>query len=103
MKKKLVGFLIVGIMITTLLPTIGASINKNTQTEDTTDYESYILGIGLVRINGFTHVIKGFVLFGINDGEVIKNEFIRINYDGVDEIFAGFLPPLMFFMKYEPA
>ncbi len=103
MKKKIVGILIVGIMITTLLPCIGASLSKNIQKEDTTNYESYIFGIGFVRINGFTHVIKGFVLFGINDGEVIKTEFINIKYDEVNKVFASYLPPLIFFMRYDPA
>ena len=103
MKKKVVGILIVGIMITTLFPSIGASLNKNIQKEDETDYESYIFGIGVVRINGFTHVIKGFVLFGINDGEVIKTEFIKIKYNEVNDIFASYLPPLIFFMRYDPA
>jgi hypothetical protein len=103
MKKKVVGILIVGIMITTLFPCIGASLNNNIQKEDITEYESYIFGIGFVRINGFTHVIKGFVLFGINDGEVIKTEFINIKYNDVNEVFASYLSPLMFLMRYNPA
>ena len=98
-----VGILIIGIMITTSIPCIGASLNNIIQKEDITDYESYIFGIGLVRINGFTHVIKGFVIFGINDGEVIKNEFINIKCNEVNEIFASYLPPLIFFMRYDPA
>jgi hypothetical protein len=103
MKKKVIGILIVGIMITTLFPCIGASLNKNIQKEDITEYESYIFGIGFVRINGFTHVIKGFVIYGINDGEIINTELINIKYNDVNEVFAGFLPPLMFFMRYDPA
>ena len=103
MKKKIIGILIVGIMITTLFPSIGASLNNNIQIEDVTDYESYILGIGFVRIGGFTHVIRGFVLFGINDGEFINTEFIKIKYNDVNDIFASYLPPFMFLIRYDPA
>ena len=42
-------------------------------------------------------------LFGVNDGEIISMEFINIKYEEVDEIFAGLFPPLIFFIRYNPA
>jgi len=90
-------------MITTLLPSIGASFNENIQNVDITGYESYIFGVGFVRIHGFTHVIKGFVLFGINDGQAISTEFINIKYNDVKEIFVGYFTPFTFLMLYDPA
>ncbi len=64
MKKKIIGILIVGLLIATAFPTISATINKTDKKENTIVYESRIFGIGIVRINGFTHEIKGFVIFG---------------------------------------
>ncbi len=103
MRKKIIGILIVGILITTVFTSVGASSNITSQKENTTAYESNIFGIGFVRINGFTHVIKGFVIFGINDGQVITTEFINIKYNEVNEVFAGIFPPLMFLIRYNPA
>ena len=64
---------------------------------------SRLLGIGFVRINGFTHVIRGFVIFGINDGQFLSMEFIRIKFSEVNVIFAGYFSSLIFFIMYNPA
>ena len=103
MKKKLIGILIIGILIATVFPCVDASINKTNEKIDKVIYESRLFGIGFVYINGFTHTIKGFVLYGINDGETIKTQFINIKYNEVDNVLAGFLPPLIFFIRYNPA
>lgn len=87
----------------TVFPGVGAAIHKTDQKENTIAYESRLFGIGFVRINGFTHVIKGFVIFGINDGEVISMEFINIKYCGADKVFGGIFPPLIFLIRYTPA
>ena len=102
MKKKVIGILIVGILIATALSCANASNNKTEQEEDAMVYESRIFGLGLVRINTFTHAIKGFVVYGINDGEIISMQFVNINYEEADELFAGFIP-LVFFIRYNPA
>jgi hypothetical protein len=102
MKKKVIGILILGILIATIFPCADATINKTDQKESTMVYESRIFGMGFVRINSFTQKIKGFVLFGINDGEIISMQLINIKYEEADELFAGFLP-LMFFIRYNPA
>jgi hypothetical protein len=102
MKKKVIGILIVGILIATIFPCADASINKSEQKESTMVYESRVFGIGFVRINSFTQTIKGFVLYGINNGEIISMQFINIKYEEADELFAGFLP-LVFFIRYNPS
>ena len=102
MKKKLIGILIVGILITTVFPCVDASINKTDEKKDTVIYESRIFGLGFVYINGFTHTIKGYVIFGINNGQVIKTQFINIKCSETYNIFAGYLPPLIFFITYNP-
>ena len=100
MKKKVIGIVIVGLLIATVLPSVNASINKTDEKDNTIVYESRLFGIGFVRIHGFTHSIKGFVIFGINNGQVISTEFINIKYDEANEVFAGLFPPLIFFIRY---
>ena len=75
------------------------------QKENEITYESRIFGIGFVRIHSLNHVIKGFVLVGINNGEVISTEFVNIKYSEVDGIFAGFFSPyqLTFYIRYKSA
>jgi len=76
-------------------------ISKNN--DNTIALGSRLLGIGFVRINGFTHVIRGFVIFGINDGQFLSMEFIRIKFSEVNVIFAGYFSSLIFFIMYNPA
>ena len=59
--KKIIGLFIVTLLITTILPCADASINTTDQKESKSSFESMIFGIGFVRINSFTHAIKGFV------------------------------------------
>ena len=103
MKNKIIGILIIGLLLATVIPNVTASYNKTNENENTIFYESKLFGVGFVRINGFTHVIKGFVLFGINDGQIISMQFINIKYNEADKVFAGLLPPLMFLIRYNPA
>jgi hypothetical protein len=102
MKRKVIVILIVGLLMITVFPGVNATIHKTYQNENTIIYESRLFGIGFVRINGFTHVIKGFVIFGINDGQVISTEFIKIKYTDVDEVHVGYFTPLIFFIRYNP-
>ena len=100
MKKKVIGIFIIGILIATMIPCVSASSDETEQ--EAPVYESMILGIGFARINTFTHRIIGYVLYGINDGEIISTQFINIKYSEADEIFAGFIPGV-FFIRYNPA
>ena len=105
MKRKVFGILIVGLLVASAFPMVSASIDNTDEKENTIVYESRIFGIGFVRLNGRTQEIKGFVIFGINDGQVISLEFINIKCDEADEMFAGFFPPLQltFYIRYNPA
>ena len=103
MKRKVIGILIVGLLMVTVFPSVNAAFQRDDQKENPIAYESRLFGIGFVRINGFTHVIKGFVIFGINDGEVISMQFINIKYCGADKVYGGIFPPLMFLIRYTPA
>jgi hypothetical protein len=103
MKRKVIVILIVGLLMITVFPGVNAAIHKTYQNENTIVYESRLFGIGFVRINGFTHVIKGFVIFGINDGQVISMDFINIKYSEAGEVFVGLFPPLMFLIQYNPS
>ena len=103
MKKKVIGILIVGILIVTVFPCVDGTINKTDEKKDTAIYKSRIFGVGFVRINGFTKTIKGFVLFGINNGQVISMEFINIKYIEAEPVLAGYITPLIFIIRYNPA
>jgi hypothetical protein len=100
--KKIIGILIVGVLIATVFPCVDASIHITDEKENIMIYESRLFGFGFVFINGFTNTIKGFVLFGINDGQFISMEFINIKYNEADNVLAGYLPPLMFYIRYNP-
>ena len=102
MKKKIIGILIVGLLIATAFPTVSASIHKIDDKENTIAFESRIFGIGFVRIHSLTHEIKGFVLIGINDGQIISTKIINIKYGEADSVFASFFPPLIFYIRYNP-
>lgn len=116
MNRKIIGFFILGILIVTVLPGLDAAIQKNNQKDSTIVLESSfnqkeniialgsrLFGIGFVRINGFTHIIKGFVILGINNGQVLSMEFIRVKYSEVNVVLAGYFSSLIFFIRYNPA
>jgi len=103
MRKKVIGILIVGLLIVTAFPTVSASFYKTDEKENSTVYESSLFGFGFVRIHEYNHRLKGFVLFGFNDGEVITAEFINIEFIEADKILAGYCTPLVFFFRYNPA
>jgi hypothetical protein len=102
MKKEIIGILIASLLMLTVFPCVNASINKTDEKENTIVYESRIFGIGFVRINELTNSIKGFVIFGINDGQVISMQFINIKFIDSDGVYVGFFPPLIFFIRYNP-
>jgi len=103
MEKKIIGLMIAGLFLLTLVPTVNATVTISNENESTVIYESRIFGVGLVRINGFTHTIKGFVLIGIHDGQVIKTEFVNIKYSEAEKVLASYLSPVIFIIAYNPA
>ena len=99
---KIVAIIVLGLMMATIFPCVGASINKINEKENITKYESRIYGIGFVRIYENTHVIKGFIIFAINNGQIILTQFIRIKFSEADGVFAGIFPPYKFYIRYNP-
>lgn len=102
MRKKVIGILIVGLLMLTVIPSVNASSQVTEEKENSIVFESTLLGVGFVRIHEYNHRLKGFVLFGINDGEVISTEFINIEFIEVDMVFAGYCTPFIFFFRYNP-
>ena len=103
MWKKIIGILICMLLITTIFQCVGASINGTDEKENTIVYESRIFGIGFVHISKITHVIAGYVIFGITDGLPIAKKWILIKFIEADEAFQLFLPSYVFFIRYNPA
>ena len=100
--KKIVGIFVCMLLITTIFPCVGASIDKIDEKENITKYESRIFGLGFVRIHENTHVIRGLVIFAINNGQVILTQFINIRFSEADGVFAGLFPPYKFYIRYTP-
>lgn len=98
--KKIVGILVIGLLIATIIPVGGAS-HPSTGIKDNMGYESRLFEIGLVRIDPHNYKLTGFVFFGINDGEVLVLQKIDIQFEGT--IQAGGLPPFMYTIRYNPA
>jgi hypothetical protein len=103
MNKKIFGIIVVSMLIITVIPSISAINHENYQKENTIVNKSRLFGIGFVRIKEFMHVIKGFVIFGINDGQVIFMQFVNIKYINVNPVLVGYFSPLIFFISYTPA
>jgi hypothetical protein len=103
MNKKIIGILIVGMLIVIVFPSINSVNQESYQEKNTIINKSRLFGIGFVRIKEFMHVIKGFVIFGINDGQVLLMEFVNIKYINVNPVLVGYFSPLIFFISYTPA
>jgi len=95
MGKKIMGILVFGLVVALVVP-VGCSY---------ANYDAKLSAVGFVRIDPNNSEIKGFVLFGINDGHGLRFTFIKIKYDDrrtpldVD----GALPFLMHTIYYNPA
>lgn len=95
MGKKIIGILVIGLVLALVIP-VGSAY---------ADFDCKLSAIGFVRIDHVNSAIRGFVLFGNNDGEVLRFEFININYDDMRTplVVAG---PMAFFVhniEYNPA
>jgi len=101
MRKKVVGILVVGLLMITVFP-IGSSYIQKTDEKVKTNFESKLFGIGLIQIDSFNYQIKGFVLLGMNDDQVLLLKKIDIKYDG-SSIQIGGIPPFVFNINYNPA
>jgi hypothetical protein len=94
MGKKIMCLLFVGLVVALVIP-VG-----NAQTE----YKSKLFVIGFIQIDSFNHEIRGFAVYGFNNGEVIFLKNINIKYDGATPIFVGsVIPFFVHHIYYNPA
>ena len=95
MGKKIFGVLVIGLVLTLLIP-IGSA--------KTQPLESHLSAVGIIQIDSFDHEIRGFVFFGINDGEVLILKNINIKYDAASQIMVGgIIPFIVHHINYNPA
>jgi hypothetical protein len=95
MGKKIIGILVVGLVVALVVP-IGSA---------EADYNCKLSAIGVIRIDSQNLEIKGFVLFGNNDGEVLRFTFINIQYDDTRPPveLGGAIPFFIHNIKYNHA
>jgi len=95
MGKKIIGLLVVGLVLTLIIP-IG--------TADAA-YDCELTAIGIIRIDRINSEIKGFVFFGNNDGEDLQFTFIKIKFDDarMPEKMPTEKPFLVHHIDYNPA
>jgi hypothetical protein len=94
MGKKIMCLLFVGLVVALVIPVGSAQ----------TSYEAKLFAIGLIKIDSLNHEIRGFVVYGIIDGDVILLKNINIKYDGATPIFVGGVIPLfVHHIYYNPA
>jgi hypothetical protein len=95
MGKKILAILAVGLVFALIIP-IGSSY---------ADYKCKLSAIGVIRIDSSNSEIKGFILFGNNNGEVLRFTYIKIKYDAVrlPLELGGPLPYIIHNIKYNPA
>jgi hypothetical protein len=106
MNKKIIGILVMTLLIATLLPVESTRININGKETDTVNIRSELklLGIGSISIDSSKYTIKGFVLVGINNGQIIISKNIDIQCCLSPALVFGFGTPfVVFFIKYNPA
>ncbi len=101
MVRKVIGIVIVGLLIATMIP-LGSAQSQESKEKANSEYESKLFAIGFIRIQSDTCEITGFALVGMNTGQLLVLQKIDIQYDGTP-IMVGGLPPLIFIVRYNPA
>lgn len=92
-----------GLVAILVIPVVSAS-QQNTPETNNFEYESKLFAIGVVRIDPVHNELTGFVLFGINDGDVFTLKNINIKYDPSTPVYAGsILPFFVHHIWYNPA
>jgi hypothetical protein len=95
MGKKIIGIMIVGLVLSLVIP-VGSAY---------ADYDCKLSAVGFIRIDKANSMIRGFVFFGDNDGETLRFEFIRIQYDDarIPMVVASAMPLFVHNIKYNPS
>lgn len=93
--KKIMAVLVLGLFLASIVP-IGTTVARPMNPQVT------LSCIGIFKgVDTMTHTIKGYVIYGTNDGEVIKGELISIHYDGIP--IVAHTVPFLWKIKYSPA
>jgi hypothetical protein len=95
MGKKIFGLLAIGLVVALLTP-IGSAYAC---------YDCEFTAVGVVRIDKTNHVIKGFVFFGNNDGDILRFTFVTIKFDDARTPLNldTAMPILVHHIQYNPA
>jgi hypothetical protein len=95
MGKKIFGLLAIGLVVALLIP-IGSAYAC---------YDCEFTAIGMIRVDRTNHVIKGFVLYGNNDGDILRFTFVTIKYDAARTPLKldTAMPLLVYHIEYNPA
>jgi len=95
MGKKIIGILLVGLVFALVIP-VGSC---------DADFDCKLTAIGVIRIDSTNSEIKGFVLFGNNDGQDLKFTIINIKFDDgrAPVELDSKMPFLLHTIKYNPA
>jgi len=95
MGKKILGLLAIGLVFALIIP-VGSAYAR---------YNCELSAIGVIQIDRENSVIKGFVLFGNNDGEAIRFSFINIKFDEARTplVMPSEIPFFMHHIDYNPA
>lgn len=93
MRKQILCFLLIGLVVTLLIPMGSAKAT----------YKSKLFVIGVIQIDDFDHEIRGFAIYANIDGEVLLFQNINIKYSGITPIQVGGILPFFFHhIKYNP-
>ncbi len=94
MGKKIYGLLAIGLVLSLIIP-VGSSYAT---------YDCELSAIGVIRIDRVNSVIKGFVLFGTNDGEALRFSFIKIKFDDArtPAVMPSEIPFFVHHIEYNP-
>lgn len=95
MGKKMIGIVFVGLVFALVFPVASAYAT----------YDKELNAFGVLRIDTANCEIKGFVLFGDNDGQALRFTFIKIQYDDgrAPLEIAGPMPLFFHHIQYNPA
>jgi hypothetical protein len=88
--KKIIGVLIVGLLLATIIPATSA-LAQETQEKQTNAFGSHLMAVGLFKLDNRINELTGFVLFGILDGQPIFLQNVDIHYTG-SPLIGGLLP-----------
>jgi hypothetical protein len=95
MGKKIIALLAIGLVFALVIP-IGSAYAC---------YDCEFTAIGVIRIDRTNHVIRGFVVYGNNDGQALRFTFVKIKFDEARAPLKlqTAMPLFVYHIDYNPA